>query len=164
MKKEKAVETGNIFKLRTKFSLAFNLKFKDRSGGENLVEMGCYGIGLSRLMGILVELFSDEKGIIWPKEVSPFQVHLIALQGGEKQAVKIYQELLDLGIEVLYDDRIEKTAGEKFSEADLIGIPLRVVASEKTVAKNKIEVKERNKNSASMVDLQGLLKKIKNYL
>ena len=114
--------------------------------------MGSYGIGITRLIGVLVEKFSDEKGIIWPESVSPFQVHLISLGEKEspafKEAERTYERLSDTGISVLLDDR-EARAGEKFADADLIGIPVRVVVSEKTMALGKFEVKKRSEDSSS---------------
>ena len=162
---KKAVEVGNIFKLGTKFSLPFDLKFKDKDGTEKPVIMGCYGIGLSRAMGAIVELNHDDRGIVWPKEVSPFLVHIIELKSEVKKvkatAQKIYQDLQKLGVKVIYDDRADKSAGEKFAEADLIGIPYRVIVSEKTVAKNSVEVKERDKKEAKIIKIKQLIKFIK---
>jgi len=157
-----AVEVGNIFKLGTKYSLPFDLKFRDKDGIEKPVLMGCFGIGLSRAMGSIVEVCYDDKGIIWPKEVAPFLVHLIPVEKSDKvkrAAEKIYEDLSSF--EVLYDDRQDKSAGEKFAEADLIGIPLRVVVSEKTLAKNSVELKERAKNSAKLVKINKLAGLIK---
>jgi len=158
---KKAVEVGNIFKLGTKYSTPFDLKFKDKDGQEKLVLMGCYGIGLGRLMGTIVESNHDEKGIIWPKEVAPFMVHLISI--GEDKKVKnttekIYQDLQEQGVQVLYDDREDKSVGEKFAEADLIGIPFRVVISEKTLKVNSVEIKERNKKDAKLIKVKELIK------
>jgi prolyl-tRNA synthetase len=131
--------------------------------------MGCYGIGLGRLMGAVVEVNNDEKGIIWPKNVAPFLVHLIPIENNQKiikTAEKLYQILSSCGgstvggqkekIEVLYDDRKDKTAGEKFAEADLIGIPYRVVVSDKTAAKNSVEIKERGKKETKLVKISSL--------
>ncbi len=127
--------------------------------------MGCYGIGISRVMGAVVEACHDDKGIIWPKSISPFLVHLIDVKSGNKKiratTLKIYQDLQKQGIKVLYDDREDKSPGEKFAEADLIGIPFRVVVSEKTVAKNSVELKERNKSVAKLVKIKDLLKSLK---
>lgn len=153
-----AIEVGNIFKLNTKYSDPFKLKFRDKDGSEKTVIMGCYGMGTSRLMGATAEVFRDEKGLIWPKEIAPFDVHLIALGGNDDKeskkvfdkAEKIYSDLEKIGIEVLYDDRIEKTAGEKFAESDLIGIPVRLVISQKTGA--KVEFKKRNSAKSELVD------------
>ncbi len=161
----KAVEVGNIFKLGTKYSLPFDLKFKDKDGADKPVIMGCYGMGISRVMGAIVEASYDEKGIIWPKSVAPFAVHLIQLGGDAKvktTALKIYQDLNKNGIKVLYDDREDKSAGEKFAESDLIGIPLRAVVSEKTVAKNSVEFKERAKSAVKIIKIKDLLKTVKN--
>jgi len=162
---KKAVEVGNIFKLGTKYSLPFDLKFKDKDGSEKPVIMGCYGIGLSRAMGAVVEANHDEKGIIWPKEIAPFLVHLIDIESANKKvkatAQKIYQDLQKQGVQVLYDDREDKSAGEKFAEADLIGIPYRIVVSEKTLAKNSVELKERNKKQVKLVKIKQLSKFLK---
>ena len=159
---KKAIEVGNIFKLGTKYSLPFDLKFKDKDGREKPVIMGCYGIGLSRLMGAIVETNHDDKGIIWPKEVAPFLVHLIEIKSSRSKvksiSEKIYADLQKEKIEVLYDDRQDKSVGEKFAEADLLGIPYRVVISEKTLAKNCVEVKERNKNQARLVKIGQFIK------
>ena len=158
---KKAVEVGNIFKLGTKFSLPFDLKYKDKYGVEKPVIMGCYGIGISRAMGAIVEANNDERGIVWPKEIAPFTVHLIEIghEGKIKAtAEKIYQDLQKQGIKVLYDDRADKTAGERFAEADLIGIPYRLVISEKTLEKKSVEFKERNKSAVKLVKIKSLLK------
>ena len=158
---KKAVEVGNIFKLGTKYSLPFDLKFKDKDGSEKPVVMGCFGIGLSRLMGAIVETSHDEKGIVWPKAVAPFLVHLIPVEDNKKikaTTEEIYQELKKNNIQVLYDDRQNKSVGEKFAEADLIGIPYRIVISEKTLKINSVEVKERGKNSAKLVKISQLFK------
>jgi len=153
---KKSIEVGNIFKLKDKFSQPFSFRFKDKDGKEKIVLMGCYGIGLSRLMGAIVEVHHDKNGIIWPKEVAPFQVHLIQIEDNQKVAKasqKLYRDLQKSGVEVLYDDRTEKTAGEKFAEADLIGIPLRLVVSEKTLKKNSVEIKKRSEQKIKLVKL-----------
>jgi prolyl-tRNA synthetase len=157
---KKAVEVGNIFKLGTKYSEPFDLKFKDKDGSEKLVLMGCYGIGLGRLLGTIAEVNNDERGLVWPKNVAPFLVHLISLGSGKIKttAEKVYKTLLSENIEVIYDDREDKTAGEKFAEADLIGIPYRIVVSEKTLAKNSVEVKERAKKEVKLVKISQLVK------
>ncbi len=159
---KKAVEVGNIFTLGTKFSLPFELKFKDKSGQEQPVLMGCYGIGLGRAMGAIVEASHDDQGIIWPKSLSPFLVHLISIGESDKvkrATEKIYEELSAFS-EVLYDDRQDKSVGEKFAEADLIGIPYRVVVSEKTLAKNSVEIKERDKKTSKLVKIKKLIKEL----
>jgi prolyl-tRNA synthetase len=151
----KASEVGNIFQLKTKYSSAFNLEFTDRDGSKKTGVMGCYGIGTSRLMGVIVEKFHDEKGIIWPEAVAPFKVHLIALKGVEERAEKLYQDLLQAGIEVLYDDR-EASAGVKFADSDLIGLPYRLVVSEKTLKEESVEVKKRGSEEAKLIKLENL--------
>jgi prolyl-tRNA synthetase len=151
---KKAVEVGNIFNLGTRFSEALNLAYKDEKGKSKPVFMGSYGIGPGRVMGAIVEVYADEKGLIWPESVAPFAIHLIALfdQSGKvkKAADDMYKKLSDRGIEVLYDDR-EAGAGEKFSDADLIGIPKRYVISEKTLADNSAEVKDRMTGKVEMI-------------
>jgi prolyl-tRNA synthetase len=157
---KKAVEVGNIFKMGTRYSEPFDLKFKDTDGQEKLVIMGCYGIGLGRLLGTIVEVNNDERGIVWPESVAPFKVHLICLGKGKVKTTtdKIYKTLLSENIEVLYDDREDKSAGEKFAESDLMGIPYRVIVSERTIAKNSVELKERSKKDAKIIKISQLLK------
>jgi prolyl-tRNA synthetase len=152
--KRRAVEVGNIFPLGTKFSQAFGLTYRDEQGVEKPVIMGSYGIGLGRLMGTVAEVLSDEDGIVWPSSIAPFAVHLV--QVGNNSSVReecnnLYRKLVSQDIEVFYDDREEISAGEKFADADLIGIPYRVVVSEKTMRENRIEVKERRGKKVSMV-------------
>ncbi|OHB09774.1 MAG: prolyl-tRNA synthetase [Candidatus Zambryskibacteria bacterium RIFCSPLOWO2_02_FULL_44_12b] len=156
----KAVEVGNIFSLGTRFSEALGLNFKDEKGEEKPVIMGSYGIGLGRLMGTVVEVLSDEEGIVWPKEIAPFQVHLLLL--GEKAkdfADEVYKTLTSKGIEVLYDDR-DVRAGEKFADADLIGIPLRAVVGDKALESKLIEVKERTSDKTKNLSVEELIKEI----
>ena len=164
LKKEKAIEVGNIFKLGERFSKPFNLQFSDESGKKSNIIMGCYGIGPSRIMGTIVEVHNDKNGIIWPKEIAPFQVHLISLGVDNKvkdAADKIYRNLQKNNIEILYDDRNDKSAGEKFTEADLIGIPVRLVMSEKTLAKDSVEIKRRDEDKVELVKIKELLKYVK---
>ncbi len=156
IKEKKSIEVGNIFPLGTKYSEAFDLKFSDERGEKKYVVMGSYGIGLGRVMATVVEKFYDEKGIIWPKEVAPFQVHLISLNGEKKESEKLYKDLRKQGVEVLYDDR-DKSAGEKFADADLIGIPLRIVISEKTLKEDSAEIKERGKKEIKLVKIANLI-------
>ncbi len=151
----KASEVGNIFKLQDKYSSAFNLQYTAADGAKKPVLMGCYGIGTSRLMGVIVEKFHDDKGVLWPESVAPFKLHLLALRGGEAAADKIYEDLLKVGIEVLYDDR-DASPGVKFADADLIGLPYRVVVSGKTVEKNSVEVKLRKESEARLVETNKL--------
>ncbi len=160
IKMENAIEVGNLFPLGTKYSTAFNLQFINSSGKKEYVTMGSYGIGLGRIMGTVVESHYDEKGIIWPETIAPFKIHLIEIPTKEnlsvkKQAEKIYKELISKKIEVLYDDRNDKTAGEKFMDADLIGIPRRIIISRKTLEKNSIEIKRRNQKTTKFVKING---------
>jgi prolyl-tRNA synthetase len=162
---EKAIEVGNIFKQRTKFTSAFDFTWTDENGEARPVEMAAYGIGPSRIMGTLVELFHDAAGIVWPKNVAPFNAHLLALTKDEDvlaAARKIYEEFGEK-IEILFDDRMDRSAGEKFVDADLIGIPLRIVVSKKTLQQGCAEVKCRDKNEAELVkleDIGGLFKNV----
>lgn len=159
----KSIEVGNIFTLGTKFSDALNLEYVDETGEKKKVFMGSYGIGPSRLMGTIVELLSDDKGIVWPESVAPFKVHLVSV-GGEKENVKqaaddLYNKLTDKGVEVLYDDR-DLRAGEKFADSDLLGMPWRVVVSEKTLAEGKFELKNRASGVVEMTTENELLQKL----
>lgn len=148
----KACEVGNIFPLNTKFSKSFDYNFIDENGDQHPVIMGCYGIGSSRLMGVIVEKFNDEKGIIWPKSIAPFQIHLITL-GESEQVNKIANEIYThYNDQVLWDNRNEITAGHKFADADLVGCPLRVVVSEKSLAKGGVEIKYRNQDNLEIVE------------
>ena len=157
---KKAIEVGNIFKLGTRFSDAFGLKFQDRDGSEKPVIMGCYGIGSSRLMASVVEIHHDEKGICWPRALAPYHVHLVSLckdAEGQSRADEVYRTLTQAGIEVLYDDRADVTAGVKFAEADLIGIPVRIVVSAKTLGAQSVEFKERRGVTAELVPLSEII-------
>ena len=162
LKKVKTIEVGNIFPLKDKFSKAFGLTYKDKSGKDKFAQMGCYGIGISRLMGAIVEVYNDDKGIIWPKTVSPFDVHLVHIEdpGTETWAKETYEKLTNAGIEVLWDDREDISAGEKFADADLIGIPIRLVVSKK-VGKGKVEIKERSEQKPKLVPLDRVISQLK---
>lgn len=161
----KASEVGNIFNLGTKFSTAFKLNFTDKDGVSKPVVMASYGIGTSRLMGVIVEKFHDAKGIIWPAAVAPFKVHLVALNLDKPEvktaADKLYNELLEHGVEVLYDDR-DTSAGAKFADADLVGIPYRIVISAKTVEKQAVEMKPRSSDETKMVEMDKLAEELDN--
>ncbi len=158
----KAVEVGNIFSLGTKYTKELGLDYIDENGKKQDIVMGCYGIGVSRMMGLLAEHFSDEKGLSWPKEVAPAIVYLINI-GNDSEVVKAadeaYDELTAKGIKVIYDDR-DLRPGEKFADADLLGIPYRVVVSEKNLAEKKYELKARNEDSLHILSMQELLKYI----
>lgn len=153
---KKSIEVGNIFKLGTRFTDAFGLSFTSADGKQNPIIMGCYGLGTSRLMGSIVEVLHDERGIMWPKEVAPYDVHLISLVKSEEevaQAAKLYHDLERAGLRILFDDRIGVQAGEKFADADLLGLPTRIVISTKTLAQQSVEVKARNSAQATMIAL-----------
>jgi prolyl-tRNA synthetase len=141
-----AVEVGNIFKLGTRFSEPLGLSFKNAEGKTVPIIMGCYGIGPSRLMGAIVELLADEKGLVWPEAVAPFSLHLVSLgkPGDEvsKAADALYEKLVKAGKSVLYDDR-EARAGEKFAESDLLGIPTRIVVGKDAAESGMFEVVNR---------------------
>lgn len=159
LRETKASEVGNIFPLNTKFSKAFDYYYTDEEGKQQIVYMASYGIGPSRLMGLMVEKFSDERGMIWPVALAPFRVHLLSLNEDE-EAAKMYEELKAAGIEVLYDDR-QVSAGEKMADADLIGCPARVVISAKTKAADKFEFKLRGEKDSQLLSREELLAKLK---
>jgi prolyl-tRNA synthetase len=159
-----AIEVGNIFSLGTKFSAPFDLKYKDEKGKEKLVIMGSYGIGLGRLMGTIVEVLADDKGMIWPESVAPFKVHLLALGEGENvktEADRLYADLKKKNIEVLFDDREGLSAGEKFADADLLGMPYRVVVSERSLKDGGFEIKKRNEEKGEIIDAEKLFELLK---
>lgn len=160
LKEGRSIENGHVFKLGTKYSQSMKAYFIDKDGKKKLIWMGCYGIGLGRLMATVVEAHHDKQGIIWPKEVSPYQVYLIELKSKNMKfsGETIYKELEKEGIEVLYDDREDVSAGVKFTDADLIGIPVRLVVSEKT--KDKIEWKNRDSKKTELLTLPEVIKKL----
>ena len=155
----KAIEVGNIFPLGTKFSDALGLYYTDEKGEKKPVVMGSYGIGPGRVLATIVELKNDEKGIIWPENIAPYKVMLIGLNLEDEKvktkAEKFYEKLITLGIEVLYDDREDVTAGQKFADCDLLGIPYRLVISLKTV--DKIEVKKRSEKETKLLSEEEVL-------
>jgi len=160
LKEDESIEVGNVFPLGTKYSKTMKAFFVDKDGKRKPIIMGCYGIGPSRTMGAVVEVHHDEKGIIWPVEIAPFKVHLIQIERNkkiQKSAEKLYQDLQKNAIEVLYDDR-DKSAGEKFAETDLIGIPIRIIVSERTLTKNSVEIKRRNEKKVKLVKLRQVIK------
>lgn len=164
----KGVEVGNIFDLGTKYSDAFNFNFTNENGEQQRVLMGCYGIGTSRLVGAIVETSHDDKGIIWPKSVAPFAVHLVSIVGKSTdgkvmdEAKKLYDALTAAGVEVLWDDR-DVSAGAKFGDADLLGMPLRLVVSEKTLVENEIEWKARIDEEATRVPIASVTDAVKKW-
>lgn len=159
LREDKAVEVGNIFKLGTKYSEPFDLNYTDEKGEIKTVIMGCYGIGLQRLMGTIVEVSHDDRGIVWPESVAPFKVHLLSL-GKNEEAQKLYEELEKNNIEVLYDDR-DASAGEKFADSDLIGLPYRIVVSSKSLENGGAEIKKRNEKESRIVKIEDIAKEFK---
>ncbi|MBI4049687.1 MAG: hypothetical protein HY395_02610, partial [Candidatus Doudnabacteria bacterium] len=145
-----ASEVGNVFDLGQKYGHDFDLTFKDEKNQKQHPVMGCYGLGISRLMGVIVEKFHDERGIIWPQAVSPFDLHLINIAKDSKPAEKIYQTLQHSGISVLLDQR-DETAGVKFTDADLIGISRRAVVSDKTLKQDSVELKLRAEEKTKLI-------------
>ena len=156
----KTAEVGNIFTFGTKKCEEMGLFFNDKEGNKKPVYLGSYGVGITRLMGVIPEIFADDKGLVWPNEVAPFAVHLVRL-GDNKETVsfadKLYTDIQKKGIEVLYDNR-DLRAGEKFADSDLIGIPVRFVVSDKTVSENKVEVKKRTEDKSELMSVVDALK------
>ncbi|HMH30932.1 MAG TPA: aminoacyl--tRNA ligase-related protein [Methylomirabilota bacterium] len=160
---KKAVEVGNTFHLETKYTDALGVYYTDENGKQQSIIMGCYGIGISRIMGVIAEKFADDKGLVWPESVAPAKVYLARLGDNEevvKQADALYNRLTAAEVQVLYDDRDERP-GAKFADADLLGIPYRVVISDKTVASNSYELKARTAEAAEQVDLDKLLENLR---
>lgn len=157
LREVKAVEVGNIFKNMTKYTEPFDVKYTAEDGKESLVLTGCYGIGLGRLMGTIVEVSHDERGIIWPRSVAPYQIVLVSLGDDTvyKQAEKLYRDMLARGVEVIWDDR-DESAGAKLADADLLGIPLRMVVSRKTLDNDSVELKLRTEKDVEMVRIDKL--------
>jgi len=158
----KGIEVGNIFQLGTKYSDAFDFTVADSCGKKIPVLMNCYGIGLTRLMGAVAEIWHNDAGLIWPQKIAPFTIHLLELSGGadqekiSKEAQKIYDNLQKAGLTVLYDQREEKSAGEKLNDADLLGMPYRVLVSPKTIAQESVEVKKRSEDNIQLVKIEHL--------
>lgn len=155
------IEWGHCFKLDRFYTTPHKGVYINEQGEEELMWMGSYGIGIGRSMATIIEVHHDEKGILWPETVAPYRVHLVSLGGGEENALRLYEELVRVGIEVLWDDREEVRAGEKFADADLIGCPIRLVVSSKTG--EKVEWKRRNEADSELID-RGELKKRLGYL
>jgi prolyl-tRNA synthetase len=154
---KKGIEVGQVFKLGTKYSKKLGAKFLDEEGNENPCIMGCYGIGINRILASAIELGNDDNGIIWPISISPFEVIVTSVNQDDdnvsKAAEDIYQQLLDNGIDVLLDDRILR-GGVKFKDADLIGIPVRVTVGKRSVAEGNVEIKLRNESESQTVPIE----------
>ena len=156
-KENKSIEVGDIYNLGEKYSKALGLMYKDEEGKDVPVYMGSYGIGVPRLMGAIVEVFADENGLVWPEEVAPFKVHLISIDKDD-EAEELYKKLTDAGVEVLYDDR-KTRPGEKFADSDLIGIPLRVVISEKSLVAGGVEIKKRTEKDSEIISIKEFIER-----
>ncbi len=148
-----AAEVGNIFKLKFKYSEPLGLKYSDEQNSQQVVYMGCYGIGVSRVMGVIVEKYADDKGLVWPESVAPFKYHLIGIgENGMKRAEEFYASHPG---EVLFDDR-DLRPGEKFADAELMGMPYRIVISDKTLAEDSAEVTDRRTGESRLVKISEL--------
>lgn len=155
-REETGCEAGNIFQLGTKFSEAFSLRFTDESGAVRTAVMGCYGIGISRLMGIIAEAFSDDRGLRWPASIAPADVHLVPIARSEeneafRQALALSEQLEAAGKRVLLDDRLDASVGVKLADSDLIGVPARIIISPKTLEQQSVEYSERGKGEATLL-------------
>lgn len=161
--KRKAAEVGNIFNFGTGKCEQMGFYFIDKDGTKKPAHLSSYGIGITRLMGVLAEVFADDKGIIWPKEVAPFQIHLLCLQQDNQEvsskAKEIYDSLLKNNYDVLYDDRSE-SAGYKLKDSDLLGMPIRIVVSQKTLEKKSVEIKERSTENSTLIPAANVLEEI----
>ncbi len=156
----KGVEVGNIFPLETKYTDALDVHFMDNAGAKQPIIMGCYGIGVSRLVGVIAEHFADDKGLVWPESIAPFRVHLIQLGNTADKATALYESLIKKGTEVLLDDR-DAGAGSKFADADLIGIPYRVVISDKSLERGGLEFKKRSDAEGAIITEEELFDRLK---
>lgn len=161
-----AAEVGNIFPLNTKFSKALHYYYTDGNGDQKIVYMGSYGIGTTRVMGVIVEKYHDEKGIIWPIQLAPYHIHLIGLDLYETEIknkiCNLYKKLINKGYEVLFDDREDVRAGEKFTDADLIGIPIRLIISKRT--EDQVEWKKRGEKESELISIDEVLKRVKRLI
>jgi prolyl-tRNA synthetase len=162
LEKVKTAEVGNIFNFGTHKSEQTDFSFTNEAGEKQYVHLGSYGIGITRVMGVIVEKFSDEKGIVWPETVAPFKVHLLVLGNSDEakaKAEEIYTTLSENGVEVLFDDRVDVTAGEKFADSDLLGMPHRLVISDRSIAAGGAEYKKRTETEASIVSFEDIVSK-----
>jgi prolyl-tRNA synthetase len=161
------MEIGHVFKLGTSISDKLGAGFVDDNGASHPIIMGCYGIGIGRLMAAVIELNHDDKGIIWPASIAPYQVYLCPLYMDNaevvKQADSLYETLNGMGIEVLYDDRAE-SPGVKFNDADLLGIPVRITVSPRSLEKGSVEIKLRSEKKAELTPLPDAAARVKALL
>ena len=155
---EPAIEVGNIFKLGTRYSKPFGATYLDEQGKAQPIWMGSYGLGPARITAAAIEQFADEKGISWPRSIAPWDIHLVGLgkPGSEERAVaeRVYDELQATGLKILYDDR-DAGPGEKFADAELLGVPLRLTVGRRTLAAGEVEVQVRRGREARTVPLEG---------
>lgn len=157
---KRGVEVGNIFPLESKYTDALNVYYTDESGKDQSIIMGCYGIGVSRLVGLLAEHFSDDKGLVWPVNIAPATVYLVQIgQQSKAQADDLYETLMARGIEVIYDDRDERP-GAKFADAELMGIPYRVTVSDRLLEEQKFEFTSRKTGETELLTGEALLAKL----
>lgn len=159
----RGIEVGNIFKLGTEFSEPGGAKFLDQNGEERPVIMGSYGIGSGRLLASVAEEHHDEHGLMWPITVTPYEVHLVVLRGGEVEADDLYRLLQAQGVEVLYDDR-DESPGVKFNDADLIGVPLRITVSERSLTRGGVELKRRSEDDRVIVAMERILERVESEI
>ena len=164
----KAIELGHIFKLGTKYSEGLGAMFLDENGKENPIIMGSYGIGVERVLACYIEQNNDENGIIWKKPLAPFDIHLLGLNMKKENVVteseKIYAKLIENGFEVLFDDRNNVQAGFKFSDADLIGLPIQIIVGERGLKEGQVELKIRSNGERMNVKLDELVTKVEEIL
>jgi prolyl-tRNA synthetase len=164
LEKVPTAEVGNIFNFGTQKSEEMDFAFTNESGEKQFVHLGSYGIGITRVMGVIVEKFSDDKGIVWPESVAPFKVHLLTLGDSEvvkMRAEKLYMELQETGIEVLFDDRAGVSNGEKFNDADLLGMPYRIVVSERSLKEGGFELKKRIAEKGEIIPFESVISFLK---
>ena len=162
MRAERGVEVGNIFKLGTRYSETLGARFLDRDGEHKPVVMGSYGIGVGRLLACIAEEHRDDDGLVWPISVAPYQVHLVAAEAGEK-AEGLYEALRSAGVEVLYDDRRE-SLGARFKDADLIGAPLRLTLTPRSMQRGGVEVKVRSNAESHIVSIDEVVPVVQSKL
>jgi prolyl-tRNA synthetase len=159
LKPVKSAEVGNIFKFGTEKSKQMGIYYTDKDGTQKPIYLASYGIGITRVMGVLVEKFADEAGLVWPENVAPYQVYLVQIGDVDSEAQKLYDDLRSKNIEVLWDDRDERP-GAKFADADLLGIPHRVVISPKTIESNQLEYKSRTEKESKQLTFEELIDKL----
>jgi prolyl-tRNA synthetase len=157
LEKLKTAEVGNIFTLGTKYADAVGLHFANAEGNNEPVFMGSYGIGPGRTMGVIVETMADDKGLVWPMNIAPYHVYLATIGDVSEEAEKLYKDLEEAGVEVLFDDR-DARPGDKFADADLMGIPYRVVLSNRTLEQESVEVKSRTSEESELVKISDIAK------